>query len=300
MCVARRRGIATFVPPGEDLPISLAALPRRLSLPVVNVAMSFSPRSDALSAVVAVYVLTQDYHRTLERRRARTISELDQWASVVDAALSALGDRVAHETEQHRIWPWIADRVQADRIVTGRLLAKLDPALARSPASFWRFCGLATVPGVAMICDKCAHTIQRASAAPLACSRSVGSPPRRCGGRCRPDARPGSRAFRIAQRWMPAARGGRVPYDPEARKAAYLLGHDLLARSSYYGEFYEAELRRLAINRPRWTHHHQLRAARRRMTKAFLRDLWHAWRLAEGLSTESVPRRLAPRQPSTT
>jgi hypothetical protein len=77
--------------------------------------------------------------------------------------------------------------------------------------------------------------------------------------------------------------GGRAGYDAHARKSCYLIGVSLLRCRSAYRSFYDAERDRLSASRPGWTPKRCHLSALRRMEKAFLRDLWIAWRTAEGL-----------------
>jgi hypothetical protein len=77
--------------------------------------------------------------------------------------------------------------------------------------------------------------------------------------------------------------GGRRSYDSHARKSCYLIGVSLLRCGSNYRTYYDAERERLAALRSGWTPRHSHLSALRRMEKAFLRDLWLAWRKAVNL-----------------
>jgi hypothetical protein len=75
------------------------------------------------------------------------------------------------EVTKHEMWPWIIDRVDANRVETARLLVRLKPDRAHSPSSFWSFCELATIPGVELACDRCGRVIQQTSGRSLTCTR---------------------------------------------------------------------------------------------------------------------------------
>ena len=200
---------------------------------------------------------------------------LEPWLSALSPVLATLEENVASAARRHVMWPWISHRVDANPVVTGRLLARLKPERASTPSAFWRFCGLATVPGVELRCDRCGRVVHLPRARPTSCTREI-RPGRRCGGACIPVV--GRFPPRIAQRWTPTPHAGRPPYDAEARTAAYLLSHDLVARSPHYAVLNRKEQERLLAGRPQWSFQHRLRAARRRTTKTFLADLWLEWR----------------------
>jgi len=246
--------------------------------------MKAPPTDPSLAAVAEVYSRTRGYRRSLEELPAGGVPQLAEWTAAVGLALSGLEDAVARAVIHHEMWPWIVDRVQANPVITGRLLARLNPERADSPSSFWRYCGLATVPAIALRCDRCGRIIHHATAFSNTCSRPAGSSGLKCGGSFHPT--PAASTVRIAQRWTHSGAGGRQPYDPEARTAAYLLGHDLIQRSGRYADAYRRELARLKVERPAWAQQHRFRAARRRVIKAFLADLWQAWRSTKGLPTE--------------
>ncbi len=67
-------------------------------------------------------------------------------------------------------------------------------------------------------------------------------------------------------------------YDPERRSIMFNIGDCLVrAKNPDYYPWYLAEKERLAEAHPDWTLLHRDRAAKRHMTKRFLRDLWREW-----------------------
>jgi hypothetical protein len=236
------------------------------------------------TAFVSAYVETYHYRRAMEKLAATEGAQLEQWLPLLATALTSMEEKIAQMTHAHVMWPWIASRVNANPVITARLLSRLIPSRAATPSAFWHFCGLATVPGVALKCGRCGHVVTGPKARRMTCTRGgrAGQP---CGGDYVLSA---SRVPpRVAQRWIVNRRTARPAYDPEARTAAFLIGHDLIARSPYYGLAYKQEQERLLALRPGWSFQHRLRAARRRTTKRFLADLWCEWRAAEGLAVQT-------------
>jgi hypothetical protein len=236
------------------------------------------PRSTlpiGLHAAAVAYVQTYQYGKSLERFASTHRQTLEPWLSALTPVLAALEEIIASATRDHVMWPWISGRVAANPVVVGRLLARLKPDRAPTPSAFWRFCGLATVPGVELKCDRCGRVVHLPRARPTSCTREI-KPGRRCGGACLPVG--GRFPTRIAQRWITSPHAARSAYDPEARTAAYLLSHDLVGRSPHYATLNRKEQERLLSARLQWSFQHRLRAARRRTTKTFLADLWLEWR----------------------
>jgi hypothetical protein len=77
--------------------------------------------------------------------------------------------------------------------------------------------------------------------------------------------------------------GGRSGYDARARESCFLVGMSMLRCRSDYRSHYDAERDKLASSRPGWTAKRCHLSALRKMEKAFLRDLWIAWRKAVDL-----------------
>jgi len=251
--------------------------------------LSRSGAQDSLNALVSAYVHTHQYRRALERTAVADLPALDQWRSSLSSMLTDLEQSIEVAVRNHVMWPWIAGRVDANPVVAGRLLARLNPTRAPTPSAFWRFCGLATIPGFELKCDRCGAVMHTTRVRPTACTRMIGKG-RRCGGACLPVT--GTRPKRIAQRWITNPQAARSAYDPDARTAAYLISHDLVARSPHYAVVNRNEQERLLTARPSWSFQHRLRAARRRTTKTFLVDLWLAWRGKAGLTNRPAERRV--------
>jgi hypothetical protein len=250
-----------------------------------------------LDAAAFAYVQTCQYRKSLERFASPDGPALEGWLAELSAVLDVLEENITNAARNHVMWPWISGRVVANPVVAGRLLARLNPDRARTPSAFWRFCGLATVPGVELRCDRCGRVVHVPRARPTSCAREI-KPGRRCGGACVPVT--ARFPTRIAQRWVPNPHLARSAYDPEARTAAYLFGHDLIARSPLYAGLNRKEQERLLAARPEWSFQHRLRAARRRTTKTFLADLWLAWRaLTNGNERDADSRKVAVAGPLT-
>ena len=179
----------------------------------------------------------------------------------------------------HPVWPWLSTVKGIGHLLAARLLSRLDVERASTPSAFWAYCGLATIPGVAFKCATCGLDI----AYPLGYEPNGPHQKRSGTGTCTGalETVPGSGPIRVAPRR--SALGGRAGYDARAREACYLVGISMLRCGSEYRESYDAEREKLAAMRPGWTPKRCHLSAMRKMEKAFLRDLWIAWRRAVGL-----------------
>src|SRR3954464_14846789 len=188
------------------------------------------------------------------------------------SAAAALRDAIT----LHPVWPWLTNVKGVGHLLAARLLSRLDVARAATPSAFWAYCGLATIPGVSFRCAACGLEI----AYPLGYEpngpHQKRSGDRECAGRL--ELVSDEETTRVAPRR--STLGGRKSYDSHARKSCYLIGISLLPCGSDYRTFYDSERARLGTLRPGWTPKHSHLSALRRMEKAFLRDLWIAWRRA--------------------
>jgi hypothetical protein len=209
---------------------------------------------------------------------APTILEHAYSRAVADEAEAAAALR--ESIEQHPAWPWLEGVKGIGHLLAAALLSRLDITRARTPSAFWAYCGLATIPGVTFRCARCGLEIGYPVGYQSRESHRTRSGLRECPGELRPvDDQRG--ATRVAPRR--SALGGRAGYDAHARKSCYLIGVSMLRCGSDYRSYYDTERARLASSRPGWTPKRCHLAALRRMEKAFLRDLWVAWRHAVNL-----------------
>jgi hypothetical protein len=160
-------------------------------------------------------------------------------------------------------------------LLAARLLSRLDVARAKTPSAFWAYCGLATIAGAAYRCAQCELEVGLPVDYKLGDSHFTRGGARLCVGHLELIS---GEATRVAPRR--SAAGGRNSYDAHARKSCYLIGVSMLRCGSEYRSWYDAERERLAADRPGWTAKRCHLAALRKMEKAFLRDLWVAWRKA--------------------
>ena len=192
------------------------------------------------------------------------------------SAAAALRDAVG----RHPAWPWLTTVRGMGHLLAARLLSRLDISRANTPSAFWAYCGLATIPGVAFRCDACGLEIAYPLGYEPSSPHQKRSGAKSCPGTLAPVSSAGP--IRVAPRR--SALGGRAGYDARARESCYLVGISMLRCGSEYREFYDAEREKLAASRPGWTPKRCHLSAMRKMEKAFLRDLWIAWRRAVGLS----------------
>jgi hypothetical protein len=190
-------------------------------------------------------------------------------------AAAALGESV----ESHPVWPWLSSIKGIGTLLAARLLSRLDIDRAHTPSSFWAYCGLGTIPGAAYRCADCGLEVAFPAGYQKPEAHTTRSGLRKCLGAL--ERVVGGREIRVAPRR--STLGGRAGYDAYARKSCYLIGVSMLRCRSDYRAFYDAERARLAALRAGWTPKRCHLSALRRMEKAFLRDLWVAWRQATGL-----------------
>ena len=206
--------------------------------------------------------------RLLERAYSRALADE-----------ACAGQALREEIEQHPAWPWLSSVKGIGHLLAARLLSRLDVARAKSPSAFWAYCGLATIPGVAYRCSHCtlevAYPVGYQARGPH--RARIGT--RNCSGKLEPV--PDSQATRVAPRR--AILGGRSGYDARARECCYLIGVSMLRCGSEYRSLYDAERAKLTVLRRGWTPKRCHLSALRKMEKAFLRDLWVAWRRAVDL-----------------
>ena len=267
---------------------------------------------DAISELRLLYQLFEDAQRTRvahgERVRAflqgRSLAGTGETGGDVDDLLSEITSggsagappvlerayaRAADEEKflalelrrvigDHPAWAWLEQQRGVGHLLAARLLSRLDVTRARTPSAFWAYCGLATVPGMAYSCLKCGLEAAYPTGYQVRSAHLSRNGIGECSGVLKPVA---ESSTRVAPRRTVA--GGRSAYDAHARKSCYLLGVSLLRCRSDYRSHYDAERARLAAKHPGWTPRHYHLSALRKMEKAFLRDLWIAWRRAMNL-----------------
>jgi hypothetical protein len=206
--------------------------------------------------------------RTLEHAYMRAVQDEAEAAGALRVVI-----------EQHPVWAWLSGIKGVAHLLAARLLSRLDVARAATPSAFWAYCGLATVPGTAYRCADCGLELAYPLGYRSPATHTTKSGVRQCTGTLL--RLENQTATRVAPRRT--ALGGRAGYDAHARKSCYLIGVSMLRCRSVYRSFYDAERDRLAASRAGWTPKRCHLSALRKMEKAFLRDLWIAWRDATGM-----------------
>ncbi len=182
----------------------------------------------------------------------------------------------------HPAWPWLVQIRGIGPRLAVRLLARLDLTKARSPSSFWAFCGLGTVEGQAAQCEACGRGLLFSASSPE--PREHRSP---TGTTCRGTLHVRRQGIRIAQ--PRPRRTERRAYDATAKTVCYLVGASFTRQGGPYKAYYIAAYTRLALKHPTWQRKHLALAAMRAAVKLFLKHLWMVWRDAAGLPLLSVP-----------
>lgn len=185
---------------------------------------------------------------------------------------------------QHPAWPWLMQIRGVGPRLAARLLSRLRIELARSPSSFWAYCGLATVEAVEFQCAKCgAHTAVPARSTPPA--RHADPDRRPCDGRY-------TRVRTIASSRVAQPRPRRLEarnYDASAKTICFLIGTSFSRQGGPYKHYYKEAYIRYTERHPDWPAKRRVLAAMRRTVKLFLKHLWMVWREAEGMSPEPMP-----------
>ncbi len=210
--------------------------------------------------------------RILENAYARAVED-------EAAAASGLRETIG----RHPAWPWLDGVRGIGHLLAARLLSRLDVERANTPSAFWAYCGLGTIPGVAYRCSKCGLEVAYPVGYKVNERHYARSAARACSGQLH--ARDNANEIRVAPRR--SLLGGRASYDAHARKSCYLIGVSILRSGGEYRSHYDSERARLASSRAGWTAKRCHLSALRRMEKAFLRDLWIAWRRAVNLPVVS-------------
>jgi hypothetical protein len=185
---------------------------------------------------------------------------------------------------QHAAWPWLMQIRGVGPRLAARLLSRLRIELARSPSSFWSYCGLATVHAEEYRCATCgARTVMPArTPAP---SRHLGPDRHACAGRfTRVSAREHPRVAQPKPRRAEARR-----YDASAKTICFLIGTSFSRQGGPYKQYYKEAYQRYSERHPEWPAKRRVLAAMRRTVKLFLKHLWMVWREAEGASPDVGP-----------
>jgi hypothetical protein len=199
------------------------------------------------------------------------LQEEERFAALVELAVM-----------DHPAWPWLSGISGIGAILAARLLSRLDITRARTPSSFWKYCGLATVPGILYRCMLCGAHVSGAPGL-----RQTPFHRRADGGRCEGGAAIGTaRHVDIAE---PRPRAGESrPYDATARITCHLIGVSFARRGLGYKALYKMRVGSLAERHPEWPPKRIYLAAQRATVKRFLADLWGEWRRVTGLPVVSA------------
>ena len=178
---------------------------------------------------------------------------------------------------RHPAWPWLREVRGIGSVLAARLLSRLDISRAPSPASFWAYCGLGTVPAEELVCERCGAHVFVAPGTRVAAPHAPAGERGTCGGALR--ARGLAGTVRVAQ--GRPRRGERAAYDIEAKTICYLIGVSFVRCGGPYRELYDERKAYLASVHGDWPAKRVHLAAVRATVKRFLADLWVAWREAE-------------------
>jgi len=194
-----------------------------------------------------------------------------------------MGGQMQALIARHPAWPFLHGVRGIGSVLAARLLSRLDIARAPSPASFWAYCGLGTVPAEELVCERCGARVFVAPGTRVAAPHSAAGQRGTCTGALRPRGVAGT--VRVAQ--GRPRRGERAAYDLQAKTICYLIGVSFVRCGGPYREVYDERKAHLAATHAEWPAKRVHLAAVRATVKRFLTDLWVAWREAEDQSTEA-------------
>jgi hypothetical protein len=182
---------------------------------------------------------------------------------------------------RHPVWPWLSGVKGIGPTLAARLLSRLDLSRAPSPASFWAYCGLATVPAVVFGCSVCGRRELGTPGMRWAAGHTDPVTMRPCGGTMvAAGIAIGSRVAQPRPR-----RGERARYDMEAKKICYLVGISFVRCGGPYRDYYHDRRAHLEAHHTVWPPKRLHLAAVRATSKRFLADLWQAWNDAEATTS---------------
>ena len=188
-----------------------------------------------------------------------------------------MGAQMQALISRHPAWPWLRSVRGVGSVLAARLLSRLDITRAASPASFWAYCGLATVAAEEQVCEECGARVFVAPGTRVQAPHSMPGRRGMCTGPLRARGLTGS--VRVAQ--ARPRRGERAAYDLEAKTICYLIGVSFVRCGGPYRELYDERKVHLSSHHPEWPAKRVHLAAVRATVKRFLADLWVAWREAE-------------------
>jgi hypothetical protein len=208
-----------------------------------------------------------------------------------EAARGAMADAL----RDHPAWPWMSGVKGIGPTLACRLLARLDIERARTPSSFWAYCGLATVPGVEYSCQECGRVVAQPEHYRVTGRHLRLGSRARCPGLLLP-RRHAADGIRVAQ--PPPAAGVPSSYDVTAKVICHLICTSFLRTKGSYADHYAAVRADLTQQRPGWEKGRVHLSASRRTQKRFLADLWITWRSRLGLPTNQPhPGAVSPPDP---
>lgn len=241
-------------------------------------------RTAAMRWLGDTYVETQKLRIAVENR-ARALGTtstsspdpLTGLAEQLRVTERALVEEMRRALAGHPVAPWLAAVRGVGPTLATKLLGRVgDIRRFETVSKLWRFAGYAVFPA------PCGHCVRAAR------------PDVRCP-RCRGRGWIGRREWRT--RGIPAS------YDVRLKTTLYQIGVSLLRCHSPYRTIYDRaragyDAREAALpTRERWSAAHCHQASLRRMIKAFLAQLFVAWREAEGLPLPAREARPAGRSP---
>lgn len=172
--------------------------------------------------------------------------------------------------ESHPAWEWMGQIRGIGPTLGAQLLARLDIRMARNASSFWKYCGLATVPGQRWHCEECGWT------GIFPAGHKITGKHKGCK-ELAEQTHTAEDGIRAAQ---PKAEAGKPrDYDAEAKRLCYLLGTQWLKSGdkSFFAKEYRRKRKFYDAERAGWEDGRKHKSALRVTEKLFLSLLYHYW-----------------------
>lgn len=197
-------------------------------------------------------------------------------------------DDMIQALREHPAWPFLERVSGVGPTLACKLLARLDARKAPYCSSFWKYCGLATVPGERYRCGECGLVRGWPAGYNVSGKHQRLDGDGRCDGELEKVAGPDD-GVRVAQ--PKPSKGEQASYDQYAKKVCWQIASSIVQVGgranvdSPYERYYRREYAKAEDERPGWAKGRIEAKARRKMEKLLLSHLWEFWREQLGLDT---------------
>jgi hypothetical protein len=180
--------------------------------------------------------------------------------------------------KSHPVWVgWMQDVKGIGPTLGCKLLATFDPERATSASAFWRYAGLATVPGLLYRCDTCGLEVAYPKTYKVTEGHQALHSTKKCKGKLQAHPEIETRCRE------PHTDGTTAVFNMSAKKLMYNVGTSFIKAGGPYERVYRKHRARLEVDRRGWRDQRKHYTALRITEKLFLSHLWEVWRESRGL-----------------